>query len=162
MMIMSSLSTCVHPVIFRCTVSEKWSTLRPTENIPGLAAEMQESISCEECFPACSDTTYHVQTSSAGLSQTPYLRSGLMWVHCDLVSKDETSPPPLLSAQNRVTDVQSQLSLFASSKSLSKFLLLNDVPSFWSAPSLIVSLITNNIQTAPSGKIYTWFIRKWQ
>ncbi|PNF20288.1 hypothetical protein B7P43_G14391, partial [Cryptotermes secundus] len=57
---------------------EKWSTLRPTENIPGLGAEMQESISCEECSPACSDTTYHVQTSSAHLSQTPYLRSGFI------------------------------------------------------------------------------------
>jgi hypothetical protein len=75
---MTSLSNYVNPAVFHRTLSEKWSTLRPTENIPGLGAEMQESISCEECFPACSDTTYNVQTSSADLPQTPYLRSSLM------------------------------------------------------------------------------------
>lgn len=70
--------------------TEKWSTLRPTEPIKGLEAELEESISCEECYPACSDTTYQVQTSAAALSQTPYFRSGLMCVHSALQLAGET------------------------------------------------------------------------
>jgi hypothetical protein len=75
--------------VFYYTATEKWSTLRPTEEIEGLEAEMQESISCEECYPACSDTTYNVQTSSAELSQTPYVRSGFMYVRSVLLLTGE-------------------------------------------------------------------------
>nr|CAD7580529.1 unnamed protein product [Timema californicum] len=51
---------------------EKWSTLRPTSKIDGLEMEMEVSISCEECLPACSDTTYHVQTTSAAMTKHRY------------------------------------------------------------------------------------------
>jgi len=65
-------------IILYYMVAEKWSNLRPSKNNPGLAAEIQESISCEECYPACSDATYHVQITSADLSQTTYVQSSFM------------------------------------------------------------------------------------
>ncbi|PSN42712.1 hypothetical protein C0J52_14302 [Blattella germanica] len=70
------------PCLFK--YREKWSTLRPTENIPGLAAEMEDSISCEDCYPSCSDTSYHVQTAAAELSQNPYDYSGNFGGICGL------------------------------------------------------------------------------
>ncbi|XP_067004275.2 sodium channel protein Nach [Anabrus simplex] len=51
---------------------EKWTTLRPPDNVPGLDVEREESITCHQCLPACSDSAYHVQTTSAPLTNEKY------------------------------------------------------------------------------------------
>ncbi|XP_063233569.1 sodium channel protein Nach-like [Bacillus rossius redtenbacheri] len=58
--------------------ADKWTTLRPARQVPGLEKEREVSISCEECRPACSDTSYHVQTTWAGLSRRRYESSDFL------------------------------------------------------------------------------------
>ncbi|XP_052126950.1 sodium channel protein Nach-like isoform X2 [Frankliniella occidentalis] len=49
--------------------TEMWQTLRPRQDLPGLELEMTQSLECNECFPACGDTVYHVETTSMPLQQ---------------------------------------------------------------------------------------------
>ncbi|KAK3924384.1 Sodium channel protein Nach [Frankliniella fusca] len=49
--------------------TEMWQTLRPREALPGLELEMTQSLECDDCFPACGDTVYNVETTSMPLQQ---------------------------------------------------------------------------------------------
>lgn len=46
-----------------------WQTLRPSELLRGLELEMTQSLECTDCYPACGDTVYSVETTSMPLQQ---------------------------------------------------------------------------------------------
>lgn len=46
----------------------KWATYRPREMIKGLEREMEDSLSCEGCYPLCSSSVYYVDSTAAQLN----------------------------------------------------------------------------------------------
>jgi acid-sensing ion channel, other len=46
----------------------KWQTYRPRELIKGLEREMEDSLSCENCYPLCSSSTYIVDSTATQLN----------------------------------------------------------------------------------------------
>ncbi|XP_034239542.1 sodium channel protein Nach-like [Thrips palmi] len=49
--------------------TEMWQTLRPSEPLRGLELEMTQSLECKDCYPACGDTVYSVETTTMPLQQ---------------------------------------------------------------------------------------------
>jgi acid-sensing ion channel, other len=46
----------------------KWQTYRPREMIIGLEREMEDSLSCENCYPLCSSSSYTVDSTATQLN----------------------------------------------------------------------------------------------
>lgn len=46
----------------------KWMIYRPREMIDGLEQEMEDSLSCGECYPLCSSSTLNIDSTSAQLN----------------------------------------------------------------------------------------------
>lgn len=46
----------------------KWQTYRPRELIKGLEREMEDSLSCEHCYPLCSSSSYTVDSTATQLN----------------------------------------------------------------------------------------------
>lgn len=46
----------------------KWQTYRPREMIAGLERDMEDSLSCENCYPLCSTSSYMVDSTTTQLN----------------------------------------------------------------------------------------------